>query len=67
MCGEHVGHTPPLVPRTCFPLNLRLLNTRTQGTVSDQPEKFFVAEIVREKIFFLYDQEVPYCTQVRWG
>jgi GTP-binding protein Era len=35
-----------------------------QGTVSDQPERFFVAEIVREKIFFLYDQEVPYSTQV---
>jgi len=35
-----------------------------QGTISDQPEKFFVSEIVREKIFFLYDQEIPYCAQV---
>lgn len=32
--------------------------------ISEQPEKFFVAEIIREKIFKLYRQEVPYSTQV---
>ncbi|MDA0874226.1 MAG: GTPase Era [Bacteroidetes bacterium] len=32
--------------------------------ISEQPERFFVAEIIREKIFKLYRQEVPYSTQV---
>jgi len=32
--------------------------------VSDQPEKFFVAEIIREKIFELCGAEVPYATAV---
>jgi len=32
--------------------------------ISEQPERFFVAEIVREKIFKLFRQEVPYSTQV---
>lgn len=32
--------------------------------ISEQPEKFFVSEIIREKIFKLYRQEVPYSTQV---
>jgi len=35
-----------------------------QGTISDQPERFFVSEIIREKIYFLYDQEIPYSAQV---
>ncbi len=32
--------------------------------ISEQPERFFVAEIIREKIFKLYRQEIPYSTQV---
>lgn len=32
--------------------------------LSEQPERFFVAEIVREKIFERFRQEVPYATQV---
>lgn len=32
--------------------------------VSEQPERFFVSEIIREKIFLNYQQEIPYCTQV---
>lgn len=32
--------------------------------VSEQPERFFVAEIIREKIFKQFRQEVPYSTQV---
>eukprot|EP00850_Spirogloea_muscicola_P019960 SM000203S06136 [mRNA] locus=s203:162397:164310:+ [translate_table: standard] len=32
--------------------------------VSEHPERFFVAEIVREKIFLQYQQEVPYACQV---
>ncbi len=32
--------------------------------VSEHPERFFVAEIVREKIFERYAKEIPYSTQV---
>lgn len=39
-----------------------LLYPRDQ--ISEQPERFFVAEIVRERIFRLYEQEVPYSTEV---
>ncbi len=32
--------------------------------LSTEPERFFVAEIVREKIFLLYGREIPYSTEV---
>jgi GTPase Era involved in 16S rRNA processing len=31
---------------------------------SEHPERFFVGEIVREKIFVQYRQEIPYSCQV---
>lgn len=34
-------------------------------TVTDQPETFFVAEVIREKLFLLTRQEVPYACAVR--
>ena len=34
-------------------------------TITDQPERFFVAEIIREKIFQKYGEEIPYSTTVR--
>jgi GTP-binding protein Era len=33
-------------------------------SLSDLPEKFFVSEMIREKIFFLYEEEIPYHTTV---
>mmetsp|Transcript_15528 Transcript_15528/g.26866 ORF Transcript_15528/g.26866 Transcript_15528/m.26866 type:complete len:312 (-) Transcript_15528:207-1142(-) len=33
--------------------------------VSEQPQRFFVAELIREKIFFMYDHEIPYSCQVQ--
>jgi GTP-binding protein Era len=33
--------------------------------VSDQPERFFVSEIIREQIFLQYAQEIPYACQVQ--
>ncbi len=33
--------------------------------LTDKPEKFFVAEIIREKIFELYKQEIPYSCEVK--
>ncbi|KAI4381725.1 hypothetical protein MLD38_007773 [Melastoma candidum] len=35
-----------------------------KGIVSEHPERFFVAEIVREKIFMQFRNEVPYASQV---
>jgi GTP-binding protein Era len=35
------------------------------GTVTDQPETLFVAETIREKVFRLTHQEVPYASAVR--
>jgi GTPase len=32
--------------------------------ISDAPEKFYVSEIIREKIFELYKEEIPYSTEV---
>lgn len=32
--------------------------------ISEHPERFFVAEIIREKIFELFREEIPYATQV---
>jgi hypothetical protein len=36
-----------------------------KAMVSDQPERFFVAEIIREAIFAQYGQEIPYAAQVQ--
>ena len=36
-----------------------------RDSVTDQPETFFVAEVVREKIFHLTHQEVPYACAVQ--
>lgn len=35
-----------------------------KDTLTDKPEKFFVSEIIREKIFENYKQEIPYSTEV---
>jgi GTPase len=32
--------------------------------LTDRPMRFFVAEIIREKIFLYYEKEIPYSTQV---
>ncbi|MBN2481268.1 MAG: GTPase Era [Bacteroidales bacterium] len=34
------------------------------GDLTDKPERFFVAEIIREKIFLNYKKEVPYSCEV---
>ncbi len=35
-----------------------------EDTLTDKPVRFFVSEIIREKIFHLYKEEVPYHTAV---
>lgn len=32
--------------------------------LSDRPMRFFIGEMIREKIFMHYDKEIPYCTEV---
>jgi GTP-binding protein Era len=32
--------------------------------MTDKPERFFVSEILRGKIFENYEKEIPYCTEV---
>lgn len=47
--SSHLPVSPPMYP---------------EEMISEHPERFFVSEIVREKIFERYRQEVPYATQV---
>lgn len=35
-----------------------------KDTLTDKNERFFVSEIIREKVFKLYDKEIPYSTEV---
>jgi GTP-binding protein Era len=35
-----------------------------KDTLTDKSERFFVSEIIREKVFKLYDKEIPYSTEV---
>jgi GTP-binding protein Era len=35
-----------------------------KDAITDKPERFFVAEIIREKIFLNYSQEIPYSCEV---
>lgn len=44
-----------------------MLFLSSQDIVSEHPERFFVAEIVREKIFLQYRNEIPYVCQVVIG
>jgi GTP-binding protein Era len=36
-----------------------------KDSLTDKPERFFVSEIIREKIFLNYEKEVPYSTEVQ--
>ncbi|MNS50732.1 GTPase Era [compost metagenome] len=35
-----------------------------EDDISDRPTRFFVSELIREKIYMLYDKEIPYHTAV---
>ncbi len=35
-----------------------------KDTLTDRNERFFVSEIIREKVFKLYEKEIPYSTEV---
>jgi GTPase len=35
-----------------------------KDSLTDRPERFFVSEIIREKILFNYQKEIPYSTEV---
>jgi GTP-binding protein Era len=46
---EYLPFGPPFYPK---------------DVISAHPERFFVAELIREKIFELFEEEIPYSTQV---
>ena len=46
---QHLPEGPPYYPKEIL---------------SDRPERFFVSELIREKILLLYHQEIPYSTEV---
>ena len=55
-------------PIALLPRNPYLFVTRKNfpaDTLTDQPETFYVAEVIREQIFHLTHQEVPYACAVR--
>lgn len=35
-----------------------------KDALTDKPERFFMAEIIREKILLYYQKEIPYCVEV---
>ena len=41
------------------------MSLRLQDAVSQMPERFYVAEIIQEKMFKQYREEIPYSTTVR--
>jgi len=47
---EHLPTFPPYYPK--------------DETLSDLPLRFFIAEMIREQIFYLYREEIPYSTEV---
>ncbi|HVP58464.1 MAG TPA: GTPase Era [bacterium] len=46
---SHLPHQPPFYP---------------PGEVTDRPQRFFVAELIRQKVFERYGEEVPYSVAV---
>jgi GTP-binding protein Era len=46
---EHLPQAPPLYP---------------VEQLTEQPERFFVAELIRERVFFLFQEEIPYSIEV---
>jgi len=58
--GSNVSELVELI-RPHLPLDEPLY---PEEMLSTEPERFFVAEIIREKIFLLYGREIPYSTEV---
>ncbi|MBN1928668.1 MAG: GTPase Era [Chlorobiaceae bacterium] len=57
------GNIPELIEllRPLLPLDEPLY---PDDILSTEPERFFVGEIIREKIFLMYGREIPYSTEV---
>ncbi len=58
--GSHVEELVELI-RPHLPLDEPLY---PEEMLSTEPERFFAAEIIREKIFLQYGREIPYSTEV---
>lgn len=59
---EHI-HTDFILPKivSLLPIHPPYYDT---DSFTDRPERFFVSEIIREKILELYEKEIPYSTEV---
>ena len=56
-----------MLPASCSLSWISFLNIPPyyeKDTLTDRNERFFVSEIIREKIFKLYEKEIPYSTEV---
>ena len=58
-------------PKTCAELLQKIVARLPEGDayypedqLTDRPERFFAGEIIREKIFLLYQDEIPYSCEV---
>lgn len=58
--GENIAHLLNTIV-THLPLHPPYF---PQDELTDKSERFFAAEIIREKIFYTYEQEVPYSCEV---
>ena len=68
MIIDIIGYEEPECFSCCYVFRLLalMLFINSQDIVSEHPERFFVGEIVREKIFMQYRNEIPYACQVIW-
>ena len=55
---------PDLKPETILTTNTSSISITRLASRTDRPERFFVSEIIREKILENYHQEIPYSVEV---
>jgi len=58
--GKHIDILMPLI-MSKMPVHPAYY---PKDELTDKPERFFIAEIIREKIFLTYKQEIPYSCEV---
>lgn len=69
--AETMGISALKDPTTCAELLQKIVAQLPEGgayypedQLTDRPERFFAGEIIREKIFLLYQDEIPYSCEV---
>ena len=54
----------PISAKNKFGVDLLLKRIQEKDQLTDKPARFFVSEIIREKILLYYDKEIPYSVEV---